>query len=245
MKTGHTDPTSNESLRHIKSIISNRISDTAEKDMILRWHMLLHLASRLEENRNDANRMLEDLNKKPSPLLHNADLTENTQYPLENLRGIDSEFFINDTNIKMLLKAWHGLFNSLIDNDDMLLTIDRRIFDHLSDEWDILNNNLKNPGIISFKSPVFKRADIKSTEITIGNYIQDIITSEITPEDKTAAIKEQTSEFESMFQTESEDSQILFSLLLFQSAENSEEVIDDPVLKFLSGRALIFAEKNG
>ena len=247
IKTGHTNPTSNESLRHIKTILSNRISDTSEKDMILRWHMLLHLAIRLEENRNDANRMLENLNKKPSPLLHNADLTENTRYPLENLRGIDSDFFINDTNIKMLLGAWYGLFNSLIHNGDMLLTIDRRIFDHLSDEWDNLNNNsdLKNPAIISFKCPMFKSADIKIREITIGDYIQNIVKSEETPEDKIIALKKLTSEFESMFQAESEHNHILFSLLLFRPAEKSEEVINAPVLKFLSGRALIFAEKNG
>lgn len=247
IKTGHIDPTSNESLRHIKSIISNRISDSSQKDMVVRWHMLLHLAGRLEQNRSEANRMLENLNKKPSPLLHNADLTENTQYPLENLRGIDSEFFINDTNIKMLLRAWHGLFNSLIDNDDLLLTVDRRIFDHLSDEWDILNNNsgLKNPGIITFKCPMLKRVDIKSTEITIGDDIRNIAKSESTPEDKIIALKKVTSEFESAFQSESVDNHILFSLQLFQPAENPEEVIKDPVLKFLSERTLIFAEKNG
>ena len=67
IKTGHTNPTSNESLRHIKNILSNRISNTSEQEMILRWHMLLHLANRLEKNRHDANQMLEKLKRKPSP----------------------------------------------------------------------------------------------------------------------------------------------------------------------------------
>ena len=246
IKTGHTNPISIESVRHIKSILADRISDTSEKDMILRWHMLLHLANRLEENRNDANRMLEDLKKKPSPLLNNADLTENTQYPLESLRGIDPEFLINDASTKLLLRAWHGLFHSLTDKDDVLLAVDRRIFDYLSDKWDILNNNtdLKNTEIISFKSPLFKGNTDLIDNITICDDIQNIVTSDLKREDKIAALRKLSSEFESMLQAETVDTQIHFSLLLFQPAENSKEVEKDELIKFLSGRALIFAEIN-
>ena len=246
IKTGHTNPTSNESLRHIKTILSNRITDTSEKDTILRWHMLLHLADRFEENRYEANRMLENLKKKPSPLLHNADLTENTQYPLENLRGIGTDFFINDTNIKQLLKAWYGLFNSLIDKEDMLLTIESHIFDHISEQWNIFNNNNdpKKPDIIFFKSPLLKRTDVKSTDVTIGNDIQDIVISKIKQEDKITDLKKLTSEFEALHKSETENTQIAFSILLFQPTEKSEEVINDPIINFLSGKALIYAEIN-
>ncbi|MGD9161082.1 MAG: hypothetical protein PVG39_21875 [Desulfobacteraceae bacterium] len=246
IKTGHTNPISNESFRHIKTILADRISDTSEKDMILRWHMLLHLANRLEENRNDANRMLEGLKKKPSPLFNNADLTENTRYPLENLRGIDPDFLINDTSIKFLLRAWHGLFNSLTDKDDMLLVIDRRIFDYLTGEWDISNNNtdLINSEIISFKSPPFKNISDSVDNITIGGDIRNIVTSDLKREEKITALKKLTSEFGSMFQTETGDNQINFSLLLFRPAEKSKEVEKDEFRKFLSGRALIFAEIN-
>lgn len=244
IKTGHINPTSSESLRHIKTILSNRISDTSEKDMILRWHMLLHLANRLEENRNDANRLIENLKKKPSPLLNNADLTESTQYPLENLREIGPEFFITDANIKLLLRAWHGLFNNLVDKGDMLLTVDRRIFEHVSMEWNSYNNNedLRPPEIISFKGTPFKRSGIKSAEVTIGNDIQDVVLSDTKEEDKIIELKNLTSEFESFFQTETEDSQILFSLMLFHPAEKFREFDIDPFLKFLSGRALLLAE---
>jgi hypothetical protein len=171
IKTSHTSPTSNESLRHIKTILSKKISDTSEKDLILKWHMLLHLANRLEENRNDTNRMLENLRKKPSPLLNNADLTENTQYPLEGLRAISPDFFINDAHLKQLLRAWHGLFNSLIDRHDMLLTVDRRIFDHLSDEWGSLtsSNNQKNTEAIPFITPISRfQEDITEKQIAFS-----------------------------------------------------------------------------
>ncbi len=240
IKTGHINPTSNESLRHIKTILANRISDTSEKDMILRWHMLLHLANRLEENRNDANRMLENLKKQPSPLLNNADLTENTRYPLENLRDIDPDIFLNDANMKRLLRAWHGLFNRIIDPDDMLLTIDRRIFDYLSDECDIFKNDLKNPEIVSFKSPLFKDTDIKGTEITIGNDIRDIVFSDLRQEDKIIALKNLTTEFESASQSAPMDRYISFSMFLFRSSEKPEEA--DSFIGFFSGRAIILAE---
>ena len=245
IKTGHTNPTSNESLRRIKTILANRISDTSQKDMIIRWHMLLHLANRLEENRNDANRMLEDLKKKPSPLLDNADLTENTKYPLENLRGLEPEFLINDTNIKLLLRAWHGLFNSRIDKGDILLTVDRRIFVYLSEEWySSCFKDLKTPEIVTYKSPLFNRADTDSAELKMGNNIRNIVSSEITPEDKIITLKKLTSEFEARFREKTADNYILFSILFFQPPEKLDLGENDSFLNFLSGRMLIFAEKN-
>jgi hypothetical protein len=246
IKTGHTVPTSNESLRHIKTVLASRISDTSEKDTILRWHMLLHLANRLEENRADANKMIENLKKKPSPLLDNADLTESTRYPLENLRGIDSDSFINDAIVKLLVRAWHGLFNSMIDKGDMLLTFDRHIFDHLSAEWDIYNDihHLKNPGVVSFKSPLFKRSNIKIEGLTIGIDIRNIVVSDLKLDDKIVTLAKLTAGFESMFKKVTMDSHILFSILLFQAPENPEWVRNYPLLEFLSGRALVFAETH-
>ncbi len=249
IKTGHINPTSDESLRHIKTILTSRISsDTRERDIIIKWHMLLHLANRLEENRKEANRMLEGLNKKPSPLLNNADLTEKTKYPLENLTGIDTELLLSDSNTKQLLKAWYGLFKSYIEKGDFLLTLDRHTFEHLFQEWDLLDssNSLKTPGIISFKMPIVKRPAGNNAEsikkITISDDIRNILTSDIKQEDKIVSLKKLTAEFESMFQAKTEDNQILFSILLFQSPENCEGTKNDPFLNFLSGRALIFAE---
>ena len=247
IKTGQTSPTSNESLRHIKTILSKKISDTSEKDMVLRWHMLLHLANRLEESRNDANRMLESLKKKPSPLMNNADLTENTQYPLESLRTINPDFFINDTNLRLLLRAWHGLFNSLIDRNDMLLCLDRRIFDHLSDEWDIVSNNSnkKNPGTIFFKSPLFNDKEKSVHNITISDDIEKIVKSNVKQEDKIKALKKLTSDFEARFREDISEKQILFSILFFQPPETPELIEKEPFLEFLSGRVLIFPEIHG
>ncbi len=242
IKTGHTSPTSNESLRHIKTILTSSISDSSERDMILRWHMLLHLANRLEENRSDANRMLENLKKYPSPLLDNADLTENTRYPLENLREMTPEAFINDANIKQLLKAWHGLFNSLTDKGDILLTIDRPVFDCLSEECNIYNNDLSAPEIVSFKSPLFKRSDINSAEITLGNDVHNIVSSNMEQADKIAALKKLTTEFETMYQASPMEKHINFSIFFFRSPEKPEE--KESFIRFLSGRAIIFAQIN-
>jgi len=239
IKTGHINPTSNESLRHIKTTLANRISDTSQKDMILRWHMLLHLANRLEENRNDANRMLENLKKQPSPLMNNADLTESTQYPLESLRAIAPESFLNDTNMKQLLRAWYGLFSGMIDRDDMLLIIDRRIFDCLSDECNILGNNLKNPEIVSFKSPLFEAADIRDKKITIADNICDVMSSDLKQEDRITALKKLTAGFESEFQSASMDRYIHYSMFFSRPSEPDQK---DSFIDFFSGRAIILAE---
>lgn len=251
IKTGHINPTSDESLRHIKTILARRISsDTSERNVKIKWHMLLHLANRLEENRKEANRMLEDLKKKPSPLVNNADLTEKTMYPLESLTGIDVEFFLSDRNTEQLLRAWHGLFNSYITDDDLLLTVDRHIFEHLSREWDVLcsDNSIQKSGIISFECPLLKRADNNDRELSnktaIVDNILNIAGSDIKNEDKISALSDLAAAVESKYQAEPGDDRILFSIFYFQPMEISKNIEKDIFLKFFSGKILILAEIN-
>lgn len=249
IKTGYTNPTSEESLRHIKALLGNRVSaDTSKKDRAVKNHMLLHLANRLEEHRNDANRMLGNLNKMPSPLFKNADLTDNTQYPLKNLTGIGQELLISNTHTKQLLEAWHCLFNSKINDDELLLTLNPHIFEHLTEEWDIVcnNNNLENDRTISFKTPLPDKSNTKAMEslgkITIAKDIQKVLTSNINIKDKIADLKKLTTDFESMFSPEIMDKHINFSLHYFMPPEKTERIQRDDFLRFLSGKALLLAE---
>ncbi len=250
VKAGYTNPASSESMRRIRTILTSRISDTSEKDINLKWHMLLHLKKRFEEQRHDANSMLEGLKNRPSPLLNNADLTERTKYPFENLTEISQESLLSNDNIKLLLRAWHGLFSSLIDEKDLLMTIDRRIIDRISEAWDIScgNSGQKQAGIVTFKGPFLKKTGMGVQylrDITIGDNIRNIVISNMTQGEKISALTNLAKEFESIYQYEFTNNYILFSIIIFQSYVKSREIITDSFLKFLSGRTLLFAEING
>ena len=249
IKTGRINPTSVESLRHIKSVLNSRISsDKSEKDKIIKWHMLLHLANRLEEDRKEANRMLDELKKKPSPLLNNADLTEKTKYPLESLTGIDTDFLLNDRNIKQLLMAWHGLFNRYIKEGELLLTFDRHIFDHIWQEWDNLSSeNLKTPEF-TFKIPLEKALGKNGPgapyRISLGDDLGKIVTSDNKYEEKITKLTALVQTYKSTYSPETRDEFVLISLLYFKPLEKPEIFILDPFNKVLSGNALILAEVN-
>ena len=249
IKTGHTGPTSGESLRRIKAILAGRpSSDTSERDTVIKWHVLLHLAKRLEENRAEADRMLKDLKKKPSPLLNNADLTEKTKYPLENLSGIGPESFFSDRNTKQLLRAWYGLFNSYVKECEPLLTIDRYIFDFIIQEWNNLinDNNIEKPKIISFKIPLVKEPDKNNSEtrtsIDIGNEIRNIACSDSGYQNKISALTELAGSLESKYRAKDSEHHALISLFYLDSIENCVDIEKDAFLGFISGRVLILAE---
>ena len=242
IKTGHTMPISNESLRHIKTIISNRITDTSEKDRVLRWHMLLHLAERIEQNRVDANEMIDGLKKSPSPLLNNADITENTKYPLESLTGLDPDSFLSDSNIRLLLQAWLGLFESLIPDAEPLLITDRRIYEYLNEKCEGLCSSLENNDVVTFKSPLFNESmknDVSASENLIGDDICSILISDKSRQEKIEEIKKVTDDFQSEYQSENSAGYILYSILLVKMPEKPE---NDPFINFLAKRSLIFAE---
>lgn len=249
IKTGRINPTSNESLRRIRSILASRTAaDTSEKDMIIRWHMLLHLANRLDENRKEANMMLEGLKKKPSPLLNNADLTEKTKYPLENLTGIDADLLLSDKSTRQLLTAWYGLFNTYIEKGDLLLTVDRHIFEHLLQEGDLLysSNSLRPQAIISFKIPVLKSPGNRDAEsenkITVGDDIGNIAGSDKKYEDKISALSELAEKPGKSGQLKPGDSHILISLLYFPPLDRSGDVEVNIYKSLLPDRALMLAE---
>ena len=246
-KTGRTNPISDESLRHIKTILGNKISpDTSEKDRVIRWHMLLHLAGRLEQDRSEANRMLADLNKMPSPLLKNADLTEKTEYPLENLTGIGSELLISEANSRQLLRAWYGLYHTSIKEREPLLTTDRNIFNNIFNEWDTCSNKgLGNTEVITFKCPMPDRLEMGSSGITAaGKAILDILLSDSGTDEKKSAIEKITGELESQLSQEDAENYLSFSLLFFNAPEGIKETGKDALIEFLSGRALLLAEKH-
>ncbi len=240
IKTGHMLPVSSESLRHIKTVISNRLTDTSEKDRVIRWHMLLLLADRIEANRADANELLEGLKKSPSPLLNNADLTENTKYPLETLTGIDPDSFLTDTNIMRLLQAWYGLFGSLIPDSEPLLITDRRIYEYLLDECEGMESSLENREAITFKCPVFE--DNTQRDDYAGNNICDILMSDKSWQDKLTEINAVSDDFQKKYQSEISAGYILYSIFLFQTPVKPEA---GSFFKFISGRPLVFAELNG
>ena len=123
----------------------------AEKDAIeparkntLKWHLILHLARSLEEERKSAEAMLQRATQRKSPLADAmeggapipdifADLPLSAAYP-----------YVTDRHLSLIFEAWFGLFGTQIEKGAELLTLDRQVMDHVADLFD--GKNVQPPG---------------------------------------------------------------------------------------------------
>ena len=102
----------------------------------LKWHLILHLAREIEDNRNEAERALEALRVKKSPLQGSVDSEEELKDLFEDLPRFDSGSFSDACQRGQVIEAWFGLFGGYIHPRDLLLTANREILDYISEGRD-------------------------------------------------------------------------------------------------------------
>jgi hypothetical protein len=230
-------PVSDESLTSIRNILAGRaLTDASEKDMTIRWHLLLQLADRFEVHRKEANRMIEAIRKRRSPLFNHADLTDRTIYPLETIEGMNTESFVSDNNVRQLLKAWHSLFGGYIGDDDILFIIDRSVFNYLLNEYEVFSNNidLKNDKIFTFKIPLLQENGPNE------DAEEDILTifSEIRSKEQPSRVMDLLARHEYKHYIGPHDKHILFTALYI----DKDMICGDPLLSLFSNKIITHAE---
>lgn len=232
IKRGSSGNVADESIRNIRAALLGRSSIVPnEKDMIIRWHMPLQLADRFEKQRKEADSMIVTLRKMHSPLLNNAELAGKALYPLKTLEGMDADSFISESNMRHLLMAWHSLFGGYTEEGDLLLTIDRPLYNFLHAEYKNLcsNNGQHTPMAYSLKIPLIKHDD--------ANAIFTIF-SDLKFNDNTSGFADFLADFESSHYTNHEDPHILVHILHM----NINRAKNETFLRIFSGRIIVLAE---
>ena len=109
-----------------------------------RWHMVVHLAHELEEQRDEADRILNALREKRSPLIGLTDDSDEIQSLFEDLPTFDWAPEAGRTDPSPTVEAWLGLFGSVLDSEDLLVTLDRRYLEAVSG---LLSEPAGSPGL--------------------------------------------------------------------------------------------------
>ncbi|MFH1490359.1 MAG: hypothetical protein ABII06_15745, partial [Pseudomonadota bacterium] len=99
----------------------------------LKWHLILHLAREIEDNCHEAERELENLRKKKSPLRGSIEQDEELKDLFDDLPGFDAGPFIDEGHLEQIMDAWVGLFGDSPGPRDCLVTLNRHVLDALSD----------------------------------------------------------------------------------------------------------------
>ena len=100
-----------------------------------RRHMVLHLAREIEEQRTEADRILDALKKTRSPLEGLTDDPEEIRSLFEDLPGFDWAPETGSHDAMPIVQAWLGLFGQALAPGDPLVTLDRRFVDLLTGLW--------------------------------------------------------------------------------------------------------------
>jgi len=102
----------------------------------LRWHLVLHLAQNLEENRDMAKTLLQRAAKNKSPLAEAMEKNEQIPDMFEDLPLSAPYPYVTDRHRNLIFEAWFGLFGSIINSRAELMTLDRLVMTYALDLFD-------------------------------------------------------------------------------------------------------------
>ncbi len=138
-----------EKIRQSQAPAAGRVGEEA-----FRRHLVLHLAQEIEEQRSEADRILNALKRTRSPLEGLTDDPEEMRSLFVDLPGFD---WMPESPLKEalpILQAWAGLFAAALEPGDLLLTLDRRFVDHLTGLWaEAAPSHQAPPPVLRFPYP--------------------------------------------------------------------------------------------
>jgi len=102
----------------------------------LKWHLVLHLARNLEEERVSAQDLLQRAARSESPLAEAMEKDEEIPDMFEDLPLSATYPYVTERHLGLIFEAWFGLFGSLIESDWEFLTLDRQVFTYALDLFD-------------------------------------------------------------------------------------------------------------
>jgi hypothetical protein len=105
----------------------------SQEDNALKWHLILHLAREFEENRLEAEEMLNRVKKQESPLAQALGDGVPAQGLFEDLPQREIHSSLNKHHLEQVFEAWLGLFGDHLQDCGPLLTLNRHVMQYAMD----------------------------------------------------------------------------------------------------------------
>jgi hypothetical protein len=114
----------------------------------LKWHLILHLARKIEEDQVAAETMIKHLKRQKSPLEEAIGEGAPVQGLFDDLMPSESQPLMDKNHLRQISEAWVGLFGEYLPNYRILITVDRHVIDFATDIFEEQDLQLsKGPGI--------------------------------------------------------------------------------------------------
>jgi len=134
---------------------NGRHQPNREKDEVLRWHLILHLARDVEDELKEADRALRVLKDKKSPLGGLFEEGEAVTDVFKDLTAFESKPPVDENYLASILEAWFALFGVYLKENELLITLNRQVMHFVSDLWKETETKGQNPldTIVRFEFP--------------------------------------------------------------------------------------------
>jgi hypothetical protein len=99
----------------------------------LKWHLILHLARKIEEDQFEAEEMLNHLKKQKSPLEEALGEGSPVQGLLGDLSLTEPQALMGEYQLIQIFEAWIGLFGEYLPNYGPLISIDPQVMNFVID----------------------------------------------------------------------------------------------------------------
>jgi hypothetical protein len=106
----------------------------AELPPVLKWHLVLHLAQEIEDDKQEAETALKALRGKDSPLKGTVE-NEGTENLFYDLPGFGKETVMPENRLLQVYEAWFSLYGGLLKDHALLTTTNHQVMDHISGIW--------------------------------------------------------------------------------------------------------------
>ena len=215
-----------------------------EDENIIRWHLLLHLAGEIEEQQAAADRILRTLKEKRSPLEGSIEKALDINSLFGDLPGIDTESSLNDRNLIQVIDAWLGLFGGYLEKKGLLITLNSRIMDYISERWDDLSaDDVSTKGTIMFNIPGPSCHTPGKIDEKIKKIIGLIIDLGNAPSENLKSLDTLNLELHDLFSMESSKDTLKCTLKYLYPVSDEALLNSERIFKYLSGKTLLLLEE--
>jgi len=230
-------------IRRLLKGIAQPVPGTKGNDLHLKRHVLLHLAAEIERQHFELMSMMKALKEKRPVLagaLHDPDEAEGIFADMDDITTV---VMPDSLNIGSMLDAWFGLFSGYINDNDLLITCDSRVLDHLSTQWDerTAGEKITNSQAVLFNMPVlyseaFKEGDITRIRKLILGFGED-------PDCSMNELNQIAGEVEKYFSAALSKDALRITLKYFPSMSCiSGTPYDNDIVKNIVGKTLVLVE---
>jgi hypothetical protein len=150
------DQESTDSTWEIRKALRQGIEKSAEAkpSPVLKWHLALHLAQEIEDERQEADALLRTLREKDSPLkgVVEEGSEENLFY---DLPAFGKEPMMEENQWEQVYEAWFSLFGGFLKDHTLLVTMNQQVMDHVSGFWReyVTGDGRADEMIVAFRAP--------------------------------------------------------------------------------------------